>query len=378
MFDTIFDSRNWAPVPPAFWGVVFFVLGSMVGSFLNVVIYRLPLGLSVVTPPSHCPHCKYSIPWFLNVPLLTWLMLGGKCKNCRAPISPRYFLVELLTGLTFLACWGAFAQASTLLALVYCLFLSGLIAATFIDFEHFIIPDEITIGGAMVGFVLSFLLPALHAQTSLVAGLMSSLLGIVVGGGVVYAILRLGKLLFGRQRIELAGETRIVFSESAIHLPERAIPYEDIFYRKSDTIVIEARQLELVDRGYANARVRVALVANELQINDEKLDPEKCLHMEMLTSELVLPREAMGFGDVKFMAAIGAFLGWQATVFSLLASSVIGAAVGVTLIVVGKREWSSRLPYGPYIAIAAAIWVFAGWTIWNHLFPAPPVLPGSL
>jgi len=376
MFDDILDSRNWAPVPPAFWGLVFFVLGTMVGSFLNVVIYRLPLGLSVVTPPSHCPHCKYSIPWFLNVPLVTWLMLGGKCKNCRAPISSRYFLVELLTGLTFFAAWYVFAPKSTVLALVYCLFLSGLIAATFIDFEHFIIPDEITIGGAMVGFVLSFLLPSLHYQTSMVAGLMSGLLGILVGGGLVYGILRLGKLMFGRQRIELADDTRIVFSESAIHLPDRDIPYEDIFYRKSDAILIEAKRLELVDRSYATARVRVALVAGELEINDERLDPEKCSHMEMTTAELVLPREAMGLGDVKFMAAIGAFLGWQATVFCLMVSSMIGAAVGLALIVFGRRDWSSRLPYGPYIAAAAAIWVFWGPAIVDY-FLNQGSLPGQ-
>jgi leader peptidase (prepilin peptidase)/N-methyltransferase len=340
-----------------------------------VVIYRLPLGLSVVTPPSHCPHCKYSIPWYLNVPLVTWLMLGGKCRECRQPISPRYFLVELLTALLFLACWSAFAQQSTLLTLVYCLILAGLIAATFIDFEHFIIPDEITIGGAMVGFVLSFFLPALHQEESLVAGSLSSLLGIVVGGGIIYLILRLGKLAFGRRRIKLAGETRIVFTDSAIHLPDEDIPYEEIFYRKSDAIVIEAKRLELVDRGYATARVRVALAAGELLINEEQLDPEKCVHLELTTSELVLPREAMGLGDVKFMAAIGAFLGWQATVFSLMVSSMIGAAVGVSLIVLGKREWSSRLPYGPYIAAAAVIWVFWGWAIWHRFVPPPETLP---
>ena len=374
MFDTIFDSRYWAPVPPAFWGVVFFVFGTMIGSFLNVVIYRLPLGLSIVSPPSHCPHCKYSIPWFLNVPLATWLMLGGRCRNCRAPISPRYFFVELLTGLLFLACWNAFGRQSPALALVYGVFLAGLIAATFIDFEHFIIPDEITIGGAMAGFVLSFFLPAMHGQQSLVGGLMSALLGMVVGGGVIYAILRLGKLMFGRHRIEFAGETRIVFSESAIHLPDRDIPYEDIFYRKSDAIVIEAHRLELVDRGYSTARVRVALVAGELQINDERLNPEECKHMELTTSELVLPREAMGLGDVKFMAAIGAFLGWQATVFSLMISSMIGATVGVALIICGKRAWSSKLPYGPYIAAAAAVWVFWGREIWNYFFV---VMPGD-
>ena len=83
-------------------------------------------------------------------------------------------------------------------------------------------------------------------------------------------------------------------------------------------------------------------------------------HMEVVTGQLVLPREAMGFGDVKFMAAIGGFLGWQATLFCLMASSMIGALVGVTMIAIGKKEWSGRLPYGPYIALAALLWIFGG------------------
>src|ERR1700689_4105371 len=131
----IFDAGTWAHVPFHFWTVVFFVLGSIVGSFLNFFIYRMPLEQSIVSPPSHCPHCNYSIPWYLNIPLVTWLYLGGKCANCRAPISIRYFLVELLTGLLFLAAWLAFGHQSAPLAIVYCLFLAGLIAATFIDFE---------------------------------------------------------------------------------------------------------------------------------------------------------------------------------------------------------------------------------------------------
>ena len=182
--DAIFDSRNWAPVPFHFWSLVFFVLGCMVGSFLNVCIYRMPLGLSVISPPSHCPHCRYSIPWYLNIPLVTWLWLRGQCRNCRAPISPRYFLVELLTGVTFLVCWLVFGPKSAFLALVYAGFLAGLIAATFIDFEHFIIPDEITIGGAVVGFLCSFILPALHGEPSLTGGMKQSVLGILMGAEI--------------------------------------------------------------------------------------------------------------------------------------------------------------------------------------------------
>ena len=109
--DANFEFRqHWAAVPFHFWSLCFFVLGCIVGSFLNVCIYRLPLGMSIVTPPSHCPHCKYSIPWYLNIPLVTWLALRGRCKNCGAPISPRYFIVELLTGLAFLGCWLKFGN----------------------------------------------------------------------------------------------------------------------------------------------------------------------------------------------------------------------------------------------------------------------------
>ena len=110
MHNAIFDAGYWAAVPFQFWSLCFFVLGCIVGSFLNVCIHRLPLGMSIVTPPSHCPHCKYSIPWWLNVPLVTWLALRGRCKNCGAPISSRYFIVELLTGLMFLACWLEFGN----------------------------------------------------------------------------------------------------------------------------------------------------------------------------------------------------------------------------------------------------------------------------
>lgn len=366
MFEPIFDREVWARVPFGFWAVVMFVFGSMVGSFLNVCIYRMPLGLSVVSPPSHCPHCKYSIPWFLNVPLLTWLSLGGKCKNCRAPIAPRYFLVELLTGITFLGCWYRFGHESAWHALVYSFFLAGLITATFIDFEHYIIPDEITLGGMVAGVVVCTLLPSLLGASVFTEGLMRSVIGMAVGGGVVYLVLRLGKAAFGRQRIELPGSTRLVFGESSLHLPDGEIPYEEIFYRRSDTVVIQAEQVEMIDRCYQNVTMRLSLLNKQLEIGADKFDPENCPHLEVVTSELVLPREAMGLGDVKFMAAIGAFLGWQATIFSLLVSSAVGAFVGLALIVMRKREFSSKLPYGPYIAAAATIWVFIGWRAWNY------------
>jgi len=361
-------TADWSLVPFHFWSLVFFVFGCIVGSFLNVCIYRLPLGLSIVTPPSHCPHCQYSIPWYLNVPLVTWLALRGRCKNCGAPISPRYFIVELLTGVAFLSCWLAFGKASPVIAILYTILLAGLIAATFIDFEHFIIPDEITYGGMAVGLIVSFLFPVLHDVSRLTAGMWQSVLGLGAGAGIIYAILRLGKLLFGRQRLKLPVDTKIVFTETSVHLPDREIPYDELFYRQSDVIALRARTVELVDRGYRDVMVRLALRSGWLEIGGERLNPETVPYLEAVSAEIVLPREAMGLGDVKFMGAIGAFVGWQGVLFSLMVSSMIGAAAGIALIIMRRREWSSRMPYGPYIALAATIWIFGGKKIIHAIF----------
>ncbi len=361
--DTIISSSPWAAVPFHFWSVVFFIFGCVVGSFLNVCIHRMPRELSVVSPPSHCPNCQYAIPFYLNIPLFTWVALRGRCKNCRAPISFRYFLVELLTGVAFLNAWLRFGNpgdslSSLPLALVYSLFLAGLIVATFIDFEHFIIPDEITMGGAAVGFALSLFLPELHGTTATGESLVRSALGIVLGGGMVYAVLRMGKLLFGRQRLMLEPGTKIYFGETALILGNKEIPWEEIFYRKTDQIRLEARRVELIDRGYTKASIRLSPLM--LEIDDEQIDPLGVGHLEAEGDEITLPREAMGLGDVKFMAGIGAFVGWQGALFSLMVSALIGAILGVVLIALGRRDWSSRMPYGPYIALAAVLWLFAG------------------
>jgi leader peptidase (prepilin peptidase)/N-methyltransferase len=355
VFSNIFDSAQWAAVPFHFWSAVLFALGCICGSFFNVCIYRMPLDQSVISPPSHCPHCKYSIPFYMNIPLVTWLWLRGQCANCRAPISPRYFAVELLTGLLFLACWLVYGHQSALVALVMCVLVSGLIVATFIDFEHFIIPDEITLGGIGAGFLLSFLVPALHETIHPAAAMKASFLGAAAGGAVVYAILRIGKLLFGRQKVALPPESRVIFGEESIQFADQQMAYADIFYRRGDTIRFQAKRLELMDRCYADAEVR--LTQDKLRIDEDEFDPETVKQMEAVTDQMILPREAMGFGDVKFVAAIGAFLGWPGALFSLFASSILGAVAGITLLAMKRHEWSARIPYGPYIAAAALIWI---------------------
>jgi len=251
--------------------------GACVGSFLNVCIYRIPRDESVITPRSHCPHCDSMIPWYLNIPVFSWLALRGKCANCKGPIAFRYTLVELLTAMLFLAVFMKWVAPVAMhmrpiphpgIIPVYWLFLSGLVLGTFVDFEHFIIPDSVTIGGMAVGPLLSALVPAMHGQTVWWHGLLSSCIGLAVGFGLLNAVAWLGTKAF--------------------------------------------------------------------------------------------KKEAMGFGDVKLMGAIGAFLGWKAVLFTVFISSLLGSIVGVCLIAFGGVKLQSRIPFGPYISAAAAIWLFWG------------------
>jgi leader peptidase (prepilin peptidase)/N-methyltransferase len=268
-----------------------------------------------------------------------------------------------LIGASSLGCCMEFGHTPAL-AFAYGVLLAGLIVATFIDFEHFIIPDQISLGGIFAGLLFSFLLPSLQGQKLFIPGMLQSLLGIGVGAGLLYLVLRVGKLAFGRQRVALGGETKIIFTDTALLLPGKEISYEELFYRKSDAVTLQARTVEFAGRSYQDVPIR--LTAACLQIGADRFKPESVSRMEARSAEIVLPREAMGLGDVKLMAAIGAFLGWQAVIFSLMISSLVGSLVGVGLMVARRQQCSARLPYGPYIALATTIWIFGG----KHLFEA--------
>lgn len=235
-----------------------FVLGAVVGSFLNVCIYRLPAEESVVSPPSRCPSCGKRIrPWD-NIPILSWLLLRGKCRACGVNISARYPLVELLNGLLTLALFLKFGPTPTFLVLfVFC---SALVAITFIDLDHQIIPDVISLPGIVIGFACSFVLPWL--------GWKSSLIGIVAGGG----------------------------------------------------------SLLLVAWLY----------------------------------ELFTKKEGMGGGDIKLLAMMGAFLGWRAVPFILFASSLIGSVIGITVMLAQKKDSKLAIPFGPFLAAGAVLYIFFG------------------
>jgi leader peptidase (prepilin peptidase)/N-methyltransferase len=380
------DAIIWLGGTVGMFSVIFFVFGCCIGSFLNVVIYRLPLGKNLISPPSHCPKCDYRIPVYQNIPLFTWLWQRGKCADCKRSIPVRYFLVELLTGAAFLGAWlmvyqqfvsgrepaieTAFTAAMVTLALVT--LLAGLIASTFIDIEHFIIPDEITKGGMATGVVFSLAAPQLHGaylgqDIGHFHALWLSLLGMACGGGIIYAIAWLGKLMFGKETFSSDEPCRVTFATHALHVeteddgPEIVRLYEDIFFRNSDTITLHGLRVEMIDRCFWDRPITIT--DQIVTIGPDQFPIEEVTHLEATTLEIVVPREAMGFGDVKFMAAIGAFLGWQATLFTLMASAMVGAAVGLTL--KATRKDTGIIPYGPYLAMAAAGWVFGGYRLWD-------------
>jgi leader peptidase (prepilin peptidase)/N-methyltransferase len=262
-----------------------FAAGACAGSFLNVVISRVPAGQSIVSPGSHCA-CGAPIPWRHNIPIVSWIWLRGRARCCGRPISGRHVAVEVLTAALFLACWLLFPPAKAVCGMV---FLGALVAATGIDLEHMVIPDSLTVGLGVAGVVLSFLVPALHDQgggyfavASILSG-GSGLLGLLIGSGLV---------------------------------------------------------------------LWIGLVA-----------------------EAVLKKEAMGFGDVKFAGAIGAFTGWPGAVFAVFGGALVGCvwivlALGWRLLT--KRGDKSlglgaRIPFGPMLAIAAALY-FLGADSWTAAY----------
>lgn len=243
--------------PETFAIVVAGLFGLLVGSFLNVVIYRLPRGKSVVWPASACGSCGRELRWFENVPVLSWVVLGAKCARCKAPISVQYPLVELITAVLFvLVTW--LTPVGPLLA-ARLLFVCALVVLFGIDLEHQLLPNVITLPGVVVGVIFSLVNPP---------GLRDSLIGVLLGGGVLYAI---------------------------------AAGY--YFWRRE---------------------------------------------------------EGLGMGDVKMLAMIGAFLGWQAVLLTLVLSSISGAVIGVAMMALQRGDMKYALPFGTFLAIGALVAMLAG------------------
>ena len=174
-----------------------FIIGSIIGSFLNVCIYRIPKRQSVVFPPSHCPHCKKNIHWYDNIPILSYIFLGGKCGFCGKKIHPRYIVIELLTALLILALFVHLGMGPKFV--VYSAFVSALIVVTFIDLQIQEIPDEITLGGIVMAVLFSFLFPEIYGTALKISAFSQSVVGALTGGALIYGMGVLGGFVFKKE-----------------------------------------------------------------------------------------------------------------------------------------------------------------------------------
>ena len=364
--------------------VIVIVLGLITGSFLNAVIYRLPRGISLMHPKrSFCPNCGKSIPWHENLPVISWLLLRGRCSGCDMPIALRYPLVELLTAGLYLLAWERFGLP---LAPAFWLFLSLLVVATFIDIDYLIIPDEITLGGAAAGLLCATLVPPLMGETIWWKGFLFSALGAAFGYFLLWGVVELGKLAFGHYKIrcktpqimELVGRDEDVF----LDLGEETMALSDFYTRDQDKVEAACLWLEILGERFGPGKL---FIENERVIFLEKgsfqYHQSREWHFSVLpddvaltaeVTEVRLPREAMGFGDVKFLACIGAFIGWKGVLFSLFAGSIIGAIVGVTTLLLTRGRSGGKIPFGPYLALGSLLWLIRGPELLNLYFAQLP------
>ena len=342
------------------FSIFIFATGAVVGSFLNVCIYRLPLDLSINRPRrSFCPSCKYPIPWRQNLPLVSWMLLRGRCAKCGARISFRYFAVELLTAFLFLAIWESFPVP---VAVAYWILVSLVIVATFVDFEHFIIPDEVTIGGTVAGVLATLAVPELMGTDSRFAAVIRSVLAAALGYLILLFVLEAGKVAFGRKRIKLDGPTPFTWKRQGddaefVVGTEQSL-WSDYFAREKDRLILKCDDAKIDNR--IHNKITLEFYYDRLIVERETLLLDHLNKISGTAIEIVIPREAMGRGDLKFVAAIGAFLGWRAVLFAVFAGSLLGSVVGLFTLLLGKRVWSAKLPFGPYLACGAVTWMFYG------------------
>lgn len=192
---------------------ILFLFGAIVGSFLNVCIYRMPREKSVVTPRSHCTRCQKTILWYDNIPLISFAALGGKCRHCKKKISWRYPLVELMAALT--PVWVFSQEGFCWETMIFTILIWGLVVVTFVDFEHQIIPDEISVGGLAAGILVSGVYPQLHGVQGWVFGIKEAVIGAAVGAVSIYLLGFLGRLVFRREAMGM-GDVKLMGMMGAV------------------------------------------------------------------------------------------------------------------------------------------------------------------
>ena len=195
------------PVLILYFTLLTFFFGACIGSFLNVCIYRIPREESIVHPRSHCPACNQLIAWYDNLPVLSYFRLRGRCRHCGVRISPRYALVEMLTAVLFLAVWNQYGWDPR--TPVYLVMVSGLLLGTFVDLEHYIIPDRVSLGGMVTGVMFSALVPALHQQTGVGPAVADSLIGLAAGAGSLFLVGELGRMMLKKDAMGM-GDVKLL------------------------------------------------------------------------------------------------------------------------------------------------------------------------
>jgi len=364
------------------WGVFSVVLGAFIGSFLNVVIYRVPRRMDVNKPSrSFCPGCKKQIPWYRNIPIFTWLLQRGRCAGCDSSIPMRYLIVEMLTTLLFFAMWWFYAGPAMFLGW---LFVALLVAIAFIDGEHYIIPVNWCWVAIPIAIVFSYFHPALlfpagwgieigsftkvgggnELLTPKLYGPAYALVGFLLGYIGLVVVVIFGKIAFGKRKVSCDGVEKWFLKEPQSDeeqlqfvLGEEAIDWGEVFYRKSDRIELKGGRFLVDEKAVSGDALTIR--EREVQIGDQTYQIEQLKSLSGEATELVIPREAMGAGDPPFLGMIGAFLGPLAVIFTLL-SSCLYAIVAAIL---GRIGYGKPLPFGPFLALGALTWMLGGYRL---------------
>jgi leader peptidase (prepilin peptidase)/N-methyltransferase len=362
----------YPPLDHWIWLIPAFLIGACIGSFLNVVIYRLPLGMSVNEPKrSFCPGCKKAIPMWLNLPLLSWLWLRGKCRECGSRIAFRYFGVELLTAGFFAAIWWVFAPQAVAVVLFLWVLAALLIAITFIDAEHLIIPTSLTWAGSLVGVVASAVWPQLPDLSGEAGDWMSgvkwSVIGWASGFAGLWLVVELGKKMFGKKAMHFPSPVAWSLKEPendvdpmCFVIDGESIAWWDIFSRKSDRLMVEAASIRI--DGKSVGKGGLIIREREIELSDGTVHTlENMKSLDGTATAVVIPREAMGMGDVHLLAMIGAFFGVAGVLVSVMTSCVLALLAAL----LGRVGFGRVLPYGPFLAMGAVGWMFGTWKLWE-------------
>ena len=336
------------------------LLGACVGSFLNVVVYRLPRGLSVQNPPrSFCPHCGAAIPWWLNLPIISWLWLRGKSACCHKPIAARYWLVEVACTGLFLLIGCCFAYENILTQLWLCLWAAAMLALLAMDWELMVVHPWVAGFAAAFGLTASVMDPTLTdpaAVTPLEGGLWS--LAGAVGGYLLFRLVALGgRLLFGRRRRRFAADEawllRQVGEDIVLTVAGKDYNWCEVFPESGGQLLLH----EAVAEGEGAERGTLTLLEDALLLpSGERRELENYEELRGTCRGLTLHREAMGSGDAWLAMAIGALCGWQGVVFALVGGSVLGLIFAI----ITRVRRGVPMPFGPALVLAAYVWLFWG------------------